>query len=78
MSKTVKVEVWGGYHRTMRVLNLRLRRDGGGGVIISEGQRAKIAAHICGFSGCMCGLRNIEVSGIDQREFNYAMDHVLG
>lgn len=77
MSKSIKVEVSGGFHNTMRVLNLRLQKDEKfGGVVISDGQRAKISKHICGFAGCMCGLRDIDVSGVSQEDFNYAMNHI--
>jgi hypothetical protein len=74
MSKIIKVEVYGGFHNTMRVLNLNLKKDEkNGGVIISKGQRAKIAKHICGYSDCMCGLRDIKVDGVSGSDFNYAM-----
>jgi len=74
MSKSVNIEIWGGFHNTMRVLRLRLKKDEkNGGVIISKYQRARIAKHICGFSDCSCGLRDIKIDGVEENDFNYAM-----
>ncbi len=59
--QTIKIS--GGFHNAPEI-TVRAK-DGK----LSVGQYKKIARHLCGFSGCVCGGANSAVVGIDKSEF---------
>ncbi len=65
--ETKTITISGGFHNVPEI-TVRVK-DGK----LSVGQYKKIASHLCGISGCVCGGGNADVDGMDKNEFREMM-----
>ena len=63
MSNTTKITVSGGFHNVSEI-TLKIRDEK-----MSAGQYKRLHNHLCGISGCICGGRGAEVSGMPKDAF---------
>ena len=72
MNKTKKITISGGFHNASDI-TLRVRIDPHGGIAISPAQFNRAGRHMCGVSGCICGMHHgWVITGSDRAELSEA------
>lgn len=72
MSKTKQITISGGFHNAGGI-TIRAKIDPRGGITISPAQANRVGKHMCGLTGCMCGMHHgWEIEGSDRAELSEA------